>query len=63
MRFAGKLHTRAYLHSRATVAEATSALKADVIRSLRGRFRMHCDSLVGEETGGPETVDVRARRT
>lgn len=55
MRMAGKMFACAYLHSRATVAEAEAALRTDLLRSLKGRTQMHCDSLTGEETVGSES--------
>ncbi len=59
MRFAGRMHVCAFLHPGATVAEASRAAKVDLMRSLRGRFQMHCDSLVGDETSGSDVPDVR----
>lgn len=52
MRLSGRMAIRAYLHPRATVGEATQAVKEDLLRSLNARCDMHCDSLVGEEMGG-----------
>lgn len=48
----------AYLHEAATVGEAVEAVKTDIIRSLKGRFQMHCDSLVGDDTSGSDQTDV-----
>ncbi len=52
MRFSGKMHVCAFVPASATVGDAAAAIKCDVMRSLRGRFTMHCDSLVGDETSG-----------
>jgi hypothetical protein len=46
---------RAYLHPKATVGEAIEALKFDLMKSLRARCDMHCDSLVAEDD--PNAVD------
>ena len=41
----GKMAVIAFLHERATVREAAEAVKVDLIRSIRGRIQLHCDSL------------------
>lgn len=33
---------------KATVAEAITAVKEDIIRSLASRFTMHCDALIDD---------------
>ncbi len=63
MRFAGKMFLCAFLHPDATVGEAAAAIRQDLIRSLRGRLQMHCDSLVGEETNGSDVEEVIGRKT
>ncbi len=54
MHIIGRLSTRAYLSSGATVGEAVAALRTDILRTLNARFEMHCDSLVGEEMRGAD---------
>ena len=54
LRFCGKMCIRVYMRPRATIKEASNAVKEDILRSLRARLEMHCDSLVGEETKGTE---------
>ena len=58
LRFCGKMCIRVYMRPRATIKEATHAIKEDILRSLRGRLEMHCDSLVGEETKGTEKEEM-----
>ena len=52
MRLSGRMAIRAFLHPRATVAEAVEAIKTDLLKSLNARCEMPCDSLVGEEVRG-----------
>lgn len=52
----GVLASHVFLSHKSTVAEAISAVKHDIIRSLTARFEMHWDSLVEEEYGSPEGV-------
>ena len=59
MKITGKMNTCSFLHPRATVGDAVRAVKTDILRSLRGRIQMHCDSLVGEELKGTEEEGVR----
>jgi hypothetical protein len=55
LRLGGRLAVCAFVPTGATVAEATYAVAADIMRSLRGRCEMHCDSLVvGDEASGTE---------
>lgn len=54
MHFNGQLAVRVFLHQKATIAEATQAVKEDIIRSLAARFEMHWDSLIEEEAMSPE---------
>ncbi len=54
MRITGRLSTRAYMSSEATVGMAATALRKDILRTLSARFEMHCDSLVGEELRGAD---------
>jgi len=58
MRLSGKLAFAANVDSSATIGEAAEAVKQDILRSLRARVRMHCDSLVGDEASGSEVADV-----
>ena len=58
LRLCGKMCMRVYMRPRATAAEATEAVKEDILRSLRARLEMHCDSLVGEESKGSEHEEI-----
>ena len=58
LRFGGKMCVRVYMRPRSTIKEASNAVKEDILRSLRARLEMHCDSLVGEETKGTEKEDT-----
>ena len=58
LRFCGKMCVRVYMRPSATIKEATNAIKEDILRSLRARLEMHCDSLVGEETKGTEKEEM-----
>lgn len=46
--FSGIVASRIYLNPKATVDDATTAIKQDVIRSLASRFTMHCDALIDD---------------
>lgn len=59
LKLSGKIHVCAFLHSKATVKEATLALKQDILRSLRGRLEMHCDSLISNEATDSGHEEVR----
>ena len=50
----GQLVSRTFVHQKATIEEATNAVKQDVMRSLASRLEMHWDSLIEEEDGSPE---------
>ncbi|XP_033212140.1 protein odr-4 homolog [Belonocnema kinseyi] len=54
MRLVGQLVSRTFVHQKATIEEATNAVKQDVMRSLASRLEMHWDSLIEEEDGSPE---------
>ena len=54
LKLGGKMCVRVYMRPRATIKETSHAVKEDILRSLRTRLEMHCDSLVGEETKGTE---------
>ncbi|XP_072017946.1 protein odr-4 homolog [Amphiura filiformis] len=41
----GAIHSRAYVHNKATVKEAIHAVKADVVRSLQSRFELLSEDL------------------
>ena len=58
LRFGGKMCVRVYMRPRSTIKETSNAVKEDILRSLRARLEMHCDSLVGEETKGTEKEDT-----
>ncbi|XP_042220958.1 protein odr-4 homolog isoform X1 [Homarus americanus] len=48
IRLTGTLAGLAFVHSKATVGEARSAVLIDLVRSVVARWEMHCDSLVDE---------------
>ncbi|KAK6617530.1 hypothetical protein RUM44_005118 [Polyplax serrata] len=50
----GVLASQILISQKTTVAEAISAIKQDIIRSLMVRFEMHWDSLVEEQYSSPE---------
>lgn len=54
IRLIGQLVSRTFVHHRASIAEATTAVKEDIVRSLASRLEMHWDSLIEEENGSPE---------
>ncbi|XP_015509510.2 protein odr-4 homolog [Neodiprion lecontei] len=54
MRLVGQVVSRTFVHQKATIEEATAAVKQDIIRSLASRLEMHWDSLIEEENGSPE---------
>ncbi|XP_046687148.1 LOW QUALITY PROTEIN: protein odr-4 homolog [Homalodisca vitripennis] len=58
MKCTGVLASRVFVHQKATVAEASQAVKEDIIRSFAARLEMHWDSLVEEEIGSPEETIV-----
>ncbi|XP_045605361.1 protein odr-4 homolog [Procambarus clarkii] len=48
VRLSGTLAGLAFVHSKATVGEARSAVLVDLVRSVMARWEMHCDSLIEE---------------
>lgn len=54
MHFTGQLASRVFLNQKATIGEATKAIKEDIVRSLAARLEMHSDSLIEEEYMSPE---------
>jgi len=56
LKFAGKLASRSYLAPGATVKLAKEAVKNDLLRSLKTRLAMHCDTM--QETEEEETKVV-----
>lgn len=60
----GTLQSRAYVHSRATAAEAVQAIKQDIVRSLMARCEIHCEDilLIEEEQQDPSVVHEPPRR-
>jgi len=49
LKFAGKVSSRSYLPPGATVQAAKKAIKGDLVRSLRTRLEMHCDTMQESE--------------
>ena len=58
LKLGGKMCVRVYMRPKATITETSNAIKEDILRSIRARLEMHCDSLVGEETKGTEKEDT-----
>ncbi|KAL6267101.1 hypothetical protein P5V15_000180 [Pogonomyrmex californicus] len=54
IRLIGQLVSRTFVHQKANIAEANTAVKEDIVRSLASRLEMHWDSLIEEENGSPE---------
>ncbi|XP_017876659.1 protein odr-4 homolog [Ceratina calcarata] len=54
IRLVGQLVSRTFVHHKANIEEANTAIKQDIIRSLASRLEMHWDSLIDEEAGSPE---------
>ncbi|XP_071575950.1 protein odr-4 homolog isoform X2 [Temnothorax nylanderi] len=54
IRLIGQLVSRTFVHQKASIAEANTAVKEDIVRSLASRLEMHWDSLIEEENGSPE---------
>lgn len=46
--FSGVVSSSIFMYPKATVAEAITAVKEDIIRSLASRFTMHCDALIDD---------------
>ena len=57
----GHVHGLAYVHHKATVDEALSAVRADLVRSLRARFHLFCEDVCAQEEE-EEEHDVSRRR-
>jgi len=49
LKFAGKISSRSYLAPGATVNMAKKAVKSDLLRSLKTRLAMHCDTMQDSE--------------
>lgn len=64
MTFKGAVQCRAYVHSKATVREAITALKQDIVRSVTARCEIHCEDLllIEEEQKDPVVVHELPRR-
>ncbi|XP_024886806.1 protein odr-4 homolog [Temnothorax curvispinosus] len=54
IRLIGQLVSKTFVHQKASIAEANTAVKEDIVRSLASRLEMHWDSLIEEENGSPE---------
>ncbi|XP_047514852.1 protein odr-4 homolog [Pieris napi] len=46
--FSGVVASSIFMYPKATIKEATEAVKQDIIRSLASRFTMHCDALIDD---------------
>ncbi|XP_026329019.1 protein odr-4 homolog [Hyposmocoma kahamanoa] len=54
--FSGVVSSSIFMFPKATVAEAITAVKEDIIRSLASRFTMHCDALIDDNLLPEEKV-------
>ncbi|CAK1553679.1 unnamed protein product [Leptosia nina] len=54
--FSGVVASSVFMYPKATVSEAISAVKQDIIRSLASRFTMHCDALIDDNLLPEEKV-------
>ncbi|XP_077986885.1 protein odr-4 homolog [Glandiceps talaboti] len=61
LKLKGCIHGKAYVNAKATVGEATQALKEDVINSLLSRCELLCDDLRQSDEDIPE-INVMPRR-
>lgn len=59
IKLSGQVGSKLWLHPKATVKEASEAIKEDLLRSLAARLEMHWDSLIEEEHGSPEGIRQR----
>lgn len=46
--FSGVVSSSVFMCPKATISEAITAVKQDIIRSLASRFTMHCDALIDD---------------
>lgn len=46
--FSGVVSSSVFMYPKATVTEAITAVKQDIVRSLASRFTMHCDALIDD---------------
>ncbi|XP_014210147.1 protein odr-4 homolog [Copidosoma floridanum] len=54
MRLVGQLTSRTAVYQKASIEEATNAIKQDILRSLYSRLELHWDSIIEDENGSPE---------
>ncbi|XP_063621481.1 protein odr-4 homolog [Cydia splendana] len=54
--FSGVVSSSVFLYPKATVSEAITAVKQDIVRSLASRFTMHCDALIDDNLLPEEKV-------
>jgi len=54
MKLIGQLVSRTAVHQKASIEDATNAIKQDILRSLASRLELHWDSVIEEENGSPE---------
>jgi len=59
MKVAGKLSSRVYLAPGASVENAKQQIVADIIRSLKTRFSMHCDTIQNNKENTDEVEEKR----
>lgn len=56
--FSGIVASRIFLNAKATIEQAITAVKQDIIRSLAARFTMHCDALI-DDSLLPEGMKIK----
>ncbi|KAL0892153.1 hypothetical protein ABMA27_015350 [Loxostege sticticalis] len=54
--FSGVVSSSVFMCPKATISEAITAVKQDIIRSLASRFTMHCDALIDDNLLPEEKV-------
>ncbi|KAI8428903.1 hypothetical protein MSG28_007536 [Choristoneura fumiferana] len=54
--FSGVVSSSVFMYPKATVSEAITAVKQDIVRSLASRFTMHCDALIDDNLLPEEKV-------
>merc|ERR1719342_608708 len=59
MKVAGKLSSRVYLAPGSSVLDAKQEIIADIIRSLKTRFSMHCDTIQNNKENADGAVEEK----
>jgi hypothetical protein len=65
MRIVGKMAVCAFVPDNSTVGYATDCMRTDLLRSLKGRMSIHCDSIADdddEDEGEEENVEQQVKK-